>query len=122
MPAQREPLPIVAAAFGLLTAGLLAARAFGVPVEWEVIITAAGIGGLDTARSLLGAGVKALRPVVAPPPVEAPEPEPARLVLAPSRTLTAADARAIAEALAEIHAARPSASLAPTPAAAGPAE
>jgi glycosyltransferase involved in cell wall biosynthesis len=115
MPAQREPLPIVSAAFGLLTAGLLAARAFGVPVEWEVILTAAGIGGLDTARSLLGAGVKALRPVVAPLPVEAPEP-------APSRTLTAADARAIAEALAEIQAARPAAPLPPAPAAAEPAE
>ena len=117
MPAQREPLPIVSAAFGLLTAGLLAARAFGVPVEWEVILTAAGIGGLDTARSLLGAGVKALRPVVAPLPVEAPEP-------APSRTLTPADARAIAEALAELHAtaARTAAPLAPAPAAAEPAE
>jgi hypothetical protein len=116
MPATpREPLPIVSAAFGLLTAGLLAARAFGVPVEWEVIITAAGIGGIDTARSLLGAGAKALRPVVAPLPVEAPEP-------APSRTLTPADARAIAEALAEIHAARTAAPLAPAPAAAEPAE
>jgi glycosyltransferase involved in cell wall biosynthesis len=118
MPATpREPLPIVSAAFGLLTAGLLAARAFGVPVEWEVIITAAGIGGLDTARSLLGAGAKALRPVVAPPPVEAPEP-------APVRTLTPADARAIAEALAELHAAasRPVAPLAPAPAAVEPAE
>lgn len=112
MPAQREPLPIVSAAFGLLTAGLLAARAFGVPVEWEVIITAAGIGGLDTARTLLGAGAKALRPVVAPPPVEAPEP-------APARTLTAADARAIAEALAELHAARP---VEPAPVASEPAE
>jgi hypothetical protein len=115
MSAQRHPLPIVSAAFGLLTAGLLAARAFGVAVEWEVILTAAGIGGLDTARSLLGAGAKALRPVVAPHPVEAPEP-------APSRTLTAADARAIAEALAEIHAARPVAPLAPAPASAEPAE
>ena len=107
MPAQREPLPIVSAAFGLLTAGLLAARAFGVDVEWEVIITAAGIGGLDTARSLLGAGAKALRPVVAPP-----------------RTLTSADARAIAEALAELHAtaSRPVAPLTPAPAAAEPAE
>jgi hypothetical protein len=105
----------VAALFAVLTAGLLAARAFGVQVEWEVIITAAGIGGLDTARSLLGAGVKALRPVVASLPVEAPEP-------APSRTLTAADARAIAEALAGIHAARPVAPLTPAPASAEPAE
>jgi hypothetical protein len=116
MPATpREPLPIVSAAFGLLTAGLLAARAFGVPVEWEVIITAAGIGGIDTARSLLGAGAKALRPVVAPLPVEAPEP-------APLRTLTAADARAIAEAMAELHASRQVAPLAPAPAAVEPAE
>jgi hypothetical protein len=116
MPATpREPLPIVSAAFGLLTAGLLAARAFGVPVEWEVIITAAGIGGIDTARSLLGAGAKALRPVVALPPVEAHEP-------VSSRTLTAADARAIAEALAEIHAARTVAPLAPAPAAVEPTE
>jgi glutathione S-transferase len=38
------------------------------------------------------------------------------------RTLTAADARAIAEALAELHAARPVAPLAPAPASAEPAE
>ena len=104
MPAQREPLPIVAAAFGLLTAGLLAARAFGVPVEWEVILTAAGIGGLDTARSLLGAGVKALRPAAAPL-VDDPEALAAAEADARQQPPRASCARAVADALIELHAA-----------------
>lgn len=74
----RRSRPWVLLAFAGLTFGLAVGKAFGAPVDYELILLTAGIAGLDSVRGLAAQAGAALarRRSEAPQPAPVPPPQP----------------------------------------------